>query len=120
MLRTNLSLEALVDTDLDTLATAPYATCDDVLKSHPERVPARPVVGLQPVITDAELLTLAVMQALLGYTSEARVAALCPGDPAGYVPDPASAVGVQQAATEVGGRDVVADRGPGRADAHRW
>ena len=61
-----------MDTDLDTLATALYATCDDLLKSHPERVPARPAVGLQPVITDAELLTLAVMQALLGYTSEAR------------------------------------------------
>lgn len=61
-----------MDTDLDTLATALYVTCDDLLKSHPERVPARPVIGLQPQITDAELLTLAVMQALLGYTSERR------------------------------------------------
>jgi hypothetical protein len=71
-LRTNSSLEALVDTDLDTLATALYATCDDLLKAHPERVPARPAVGLEPLTTDAELLTLAVMQALLGYTSERR------------------------------------------------
>jgi hypothetical protein len=61
-----------VDTDLDTLATALYVTCDDLLKSHPERVPARPAIGLQPQITDAELLTVAVMQALLGYTSERR------------------------------------------------
>ena len=61
-----------MDTDLDTLATALYVTCDDLLKSHPERVPARPAIGLQPQITDAELLTVAVMQALLGYTSERR------------------------------------------------
>ena len=49
-----------------------YVTCDDQLKNHPERVPARPVVGFQPQITDAELVTVAVMQALLGYTSERR------------------------------------------------
>ena len=46
--------------------------CDDLLKNHPERVPARPAVGLQPQISDAELVTLAVIQALLGYTSERR------------------------------------------------
>jgi hypothetical protein len=61
-----------VDADLDTLATALYVTCDDLLKSHPERVPARPAVGLRPQISDAELVTLAVMQALLGFTSERR------------------------------------------------
>jgi hypothetical protein len=61
-----------VDADLDTLATARSVTADDLLKDHPERVPARPVVGLQPKITDAEVLTLAVMQALLGFTSERR------------------------------------------------
>jgi hypothetical protein len=61
-----------VDADLDTLVTALYVTTDDLLKNHPERVPARPEVGLQPRITDAELLTLAVMQALLGYPSERR------------------------------------------------
>ena len=61
-----------MDADLDTLATALYVTCDDLLKDHPERVPARPTVGLAPQITDAELVTLAAMQALLGYTSERR------------------------------------------------
>lgn len=61
-----------MDTDLDTLATALYVTTDDLLTAHPERVPARPRVGIAPKISDAELLTLAVMQALLGYTSEAR------------------------------------------------
>jgi len=61
-----------VDADLDTLATALYVATDDLLKDHPERVPPRPRVGIAPRITDAELLTVAVMQALLGYTSERR------------------------------------------------
>jgi hypothetical protein len=61
-----------VDADLDTLATALYVTTDDLLIAHPDRVPLRPRVGIAPVISDAELLTLAVMQALLGFTSERR------------------------------------------------
>ncbi|MDQ3308471.1 MAG: IS982 family transposase [Actinomycetota bacterium] len=61
-----------MDADLDTLATALYARTDDLLKSHPERVPSRPRVGIEPRISDAELVTMAVMQALLGFTSEAR------------------------------------------------
>jgi hypothetical protein len=61
-----------VDTDLDTLATALYVTTDDLLRAHPERVPARPKGSFAPVTSDAEMLTLAVMQALLGYTCEAR------------------------------------------------
>lgn len=61
-----------MDTDLDTLATALYVTADDLLKTHPEQVPPRPVIGFDPQITDAELLTLAVIQAMLGYTSETR------------------------------------------------
>ena len=61
-----------MDTDLDTLATALYVTTDDLLAAHPERVPARPRIGFKPRISDAELLTLAVMQALLGFTSEDR------------------------------------------------
>jgi len=61
-----------VDADLDTLATALYVRVDDLLKSHPERVPVRPAVGIAPKIADAEMVTLSVMAALLGYTSEAR------------------------------------------------
>lgn len=61
-----------MDADLDTLATALYVTTDDLLRAHPERVPARPRVGFKPQITDAELLTLAVIQAILGFTSEDR------------------------------------------------
>jgi hypothetical protein len=56
----------------DTLATALHVTTDDLLKAHPERVPWRPAVGIQPRVTDAEIITLAVMQALLSFTSEAR------------------------------------------------
>ena len=41
-----------MDADLDTLATAPYVTTDDLLKAHPERVPWRPAVGIQPRVTD--------------------------------------------------------------------
>ncbi len=61
-----------MDADLDTLATALYVTTDDLLLAHPERVPARPRVGIAPRTSDAEMLTLAVMQALLGFTSETR------------------------------------------------
>jgi hypothetical protein len=61
-----------VDADLDTLATALYARADDLLKAAPERAPWRPAAGICPQITDAELVTLAVMQALLGFVSEAR------------------------------------------------
>jgi hypothetical protein len=61
-----------LDADLDTLATALYVTTDDLLKAHPERVPPRPTIGFGVVITDAEMITLAVMQAMLSFTSEAR------------------------------------------------
>jgi Transposase DDE domain len=61
-----------VDTDLDTLATALYVTCDDLLVSYPEHGPCRPAGGFAPEISDAEMITLAVMAALLGYTSERR------------------------------------------------
>jgi hypothetical protein len=61
-----------VDADLDTLATALYVRTDDLLKAFPQRLPWRPAIGIAPKISDAELITLAVMQALLGHTSEAR------------------------------------------------
>ncbi|WUH90867.1 IS982 family transposase [Streptomyces sp. NBC_00433] len=59
-------------TNLDTLATALYARIDDELKGSPWLAPWRPKVGIRPTLSDAELLTLAVMSALLGYTSERR------------------------------------------------
>jgi hypothetical protein len=61
-----------VTNNLDTLATALYVRTDDLLKESPHRAPCRPAAGIGPQISDAELVTLAVMQALLGFTSEAR------------------------------------------------
>lgn len=64
--------DRFVKTDLDTLATALYVRVDDLLIESPDLAPWRPRVGIEPKISDAELVTLAVMQALLGFTSEAR------------------------------------------------
>lgn len=58
--------------DLDTLATALCVTIDDLLTESPQLPPWRPEVGIKPQLSDAELVTLAVMQSLLGFTSEAR------------------------------------------------
>ena len=64
--------DPFVTTDLDTLATALYVRTDDLLKESPQIAPLRPSVGIAPQLSDAELVTLAVLQALLGFTSEAR------------------------------------------------
>ena len=61
-----------MDADLDTLATALYVKIDDLLKDSPHQAPRRPVVGMKPQVSDAELATLCVMQALLRFTSEVR------------------------------------------------
>lgn len=58
--------------DLDTLATALYVKIDDALKASPQMNRWRPAVGITPKITDAELITVAVLQALLGYHDEVR------------------------------------------------
>lgn len=58
--------------NLDTLATALYVRTDDLLRESPQLAPYRPGTGISPELSDAELVTLAVMQALLGFTSEAR------------------------------------------------
>ena len=61
-----------MDADLDTLATALYVKIDELLQRDPHLAPWRPTVGIAPKLTDAELVTLAVLQALLGFCSEAR------------------------------------------------
>src|SRR3954466_15204975 len=60
-----------VRTDLNILLTAPYVRIDDHLQTR-----VRP--GRPPRLTDAELLTLAVAQTLLGVHSEARWLRLVP------------------------------------------
>jgi len=57
---------------LDALATELYVTVDDVLLANPQLAPPRPAVGIGPRLSDAELITLSVLQALLGYSDEAR------------------------------------------------
>jgi Transposase DDE domain len=59
-----------MNTDLDALTTRLYVTIDDLLADHPHWRPQRPTIGIAPQLNDAELITLAVIQALLGYTSE--------------------------------------------------
>ena len=58
--------------DLDTLVTALYVRIDDLLAARPEWAPQRPAVGIAPRLSDAELVTLAVLSALLRFDSEAR------------------------------------------------
>ena len=55
-----------------TLATALYVKIDDMLADWPDLAPARPVMGTPLTLSDAELLAMAVMSALLGFTSERR------------------------------------------------
>jgi len=61
-----------MDADLDTLVTALYVTVDDLLLTHPHIVPDRPAVGIVPSTSDAEMITLAVLAQLLGFTNERR------------------------------------------------
>ena len=60
-----LSLEALVDADLDTLVTALYVKIDDMLVK--DRRPGHPAR-----LSQSELVCLAAAQALLGFHSEHR------------------------------------------------
>lgn len=57
---------------LDALATELYVVVDDLLVDNPHLAPPRPAVGIAPQLSDAELVTLAVLQALLGHHNEAR------------------------------------------------
>src|SRR5713101_7836698 len=67
-----IDLGGLMDADLDTLVTALYVKIDDALKTDPGLARWRPAVGIAPKLSDAELICLAVLQALLGFTSETR------------------------------------------------
>src|SRR5260370_30850914 len=49
-----------------------YVKIDDTLRDWPDLAPVRPAAGTPLTLSDAELLTMAVMSALLGFTSERR------------------------------------------------
>ena len=61
-----------MDNDIETLATALYVKIDDTLRDWPDLAPERPADGIALTLSDAGLLTMAVMSALLGFTSERR------------------------------------------------
>jgi hypothetical protein len=61
-----------MNADLDTLATTLYVTIDDLLLAHPEKLPERPAEGFQPKTSDSEIVTLAVLQVVLGHDVERR------------------------------------------------
>ena len=61
-----------MENDIETLATALYVKIDDMLRDWPDLAPVRPAAGTPLTLSDAELLTMAVMSALLGFTSERR------------------------------------------------
>ena len=69
-----------------------------------------PRSGWQPQISDAELLTVAVMQALLGFTSERRWLRYAHAHLRDLFPNSARTVWLQQAATQAGRHHGLAGR----------
>jgi hypothetical protein len=61
-----------VNKPIETLATALYVKIDDMLEDWPDLALPRPATTTSITVSDAELLTMAVMSALLGFTSERR------------------------------------------------
>lgn len=61
-----------MEAEMDTFVTALYVKVDDTLRDTPSLRLYRPTVGIAPKLSDAELVTMAVVQALLGFTSESR------------------------------------------------
>jgi hypothetical protein len=75
-----------VDKNVETLATALYVKIDDLLLAEPELAPWRPEGSMMPTVSDAELLAMAVMSALLGFRSERRWLRYCGAHLTGLFP----------------------------------
>jgi hypothetical protein len=75
-----------VDKNIETLATALYVKIDDMLIAWPEIAPWRPAGSIAATVSDAELLTMAVMSALLGFRSERRWLRYASGSLGGLFP----------------------------------
>ena len=75
-----------MENDIETLATALYVKIDDMLADWPDLAPARPATGTPLTLSDAELLTMAVMSAMPGFTSERRWLRYVSGHLAGMFP----------------------------------
>ena len=67
-----------MDKNIETLATALYVKIDDMLLAEPHLAPWRPEGSMPATLSDAELLAMAVMSALLGFRSERRCCATRP------------------------------------------
>jgi hypothetical protein len=85
--QSHANLGGLVDTDMDTFATALYVKIDDELATDLSLRIWRPEVGIAPQLSDAELLTMALLQALLGFTSETRFLRYAEKHLGGYFPN---------------------------------
>jgi hypothetical protein len=75
-----------VNKAIETLATALYVKIDDMLADWPDLALPRPATTIPVTLGDAELLTMAVMSALLGFTSERRWLRYVNEDLAGMFP----------------------------------
>jgi hypothetical protein len=64
--------DQFVEKNIETLATALYVKIDDMLTEEPGLAPWRPEGSIPVTASDSELLTMAVMSALLGFRSERR------------------------------------------------
>ena len=69
-----------MDADLDTLLTALYWKVDDDMKALPGSA------GRPPLLSDAEVVCLAIAQAMLGFTPERRWLRFCRTNLAGMFP----------------------------------
>ena len=99
--------------DLDTLATALYTRIDDLLLAHPEWAPQRPAAGIAPKLSDAELITLAVIQVLLRFRFRGAFHPLRQKQPDTLVPAHTAAPRAQQAPTPSGRGDAARHRRAG-------
>ena len=79
-----------MDADLDSLCIAVFCTADDLLPEKPGNARRR--------VTDAEVVTLCVAQAIMGIPSDRRFFALNSQAPRASVPGVAPTAGVFQAA----------------------
>ena len=84
-----------MDADLDLLLTTVFVTADDLLPERPENAARR--------VTDAEVVTLCVAQAIMGIPSDRGFLAVAAKRLGHLFPDAAPAVGVLQAPPPAGG-----------------
>ena len=96
-----------MDADLDTLCTVVYCTADDLLP--------RAAANARREVTDAEVVTLCVAQAIMGILKRPPVLEGCAQAPVPSVSHTARPIRVPQAPPARGGHHRVADgslRGP--------